>query len=88
MKKSKNFPFDSARRISAKELALAKAAIELKTGKKRPKRGRPPKTASLKFVPTSIRLHPKVLAWAKREAKKKGVGYQTVINDFLLKRAV
>jgi predicted DNA binding CopG/RHH family protein len=29
-----------------------------------------------------------VLAWAKREAKKKGVGYQTVINDFLLKRAV
>jgi uncharacterized protein (DUF4415 family) len=88
MKKSKSFPFDSARRISAKELALAKSAIEQKTGKRRSKRGRPPKTAALKFVPTSIRLHPKVLAWAKREAKKQGVGYQTVINDFLLKKAI
>jgi hypothetical protein len=29
-------------------------------------------------------LHPLVVAWAKREAKKRGVGYQTVINDVLL----
>jgi len=34
----------------------------------------------------SIRLHPRVLAWAKTQAKKKGVGYQTVINDILLKK--
>jgi predicted DNA binding CopG/RHH family protein len=34
---------------------------------------------------TSIRLHPKAIAWAKREAKKRGIGYQTVINETLLK---
>ena len=37
-----------------------------------------------KYVPISIRLHPQVLAWAKAEAKKRGVGYQSVINEALL----
>jgi predicted DNA binding CopG/RHH family protein len=27
------------------------------------------------------------LAWAKKEAKKRGVGYQTIINEILLKKA-
>jgi hypothetical protein len=31
-------------------------------------------------------LHPAVLEWANREAKKRGCGYQTVISDALLKR--
>jgi hypothetical protein len=26
-----------------------------------------------------------VIAWAKKEGKRRGVGYQTVINEFLLK---
>jgi uncharacterized protein (DUF4415 family) len=88
MKNSKNFPFERARRISSKEVSSARKAIEQKTGKKRPIRGRPVKSDEDKFVPTSIRLHPKILEWAKREAKKRGCGYQTIINEILLEKAV
>lgn len=88
MKNSKNFPFEKARRITPQEVKVTRRAIEEKTGKKRENRGRPSKAAEEKFIPTSIRLHPKVLAWAKREAKKKGVGYQTIINEVLLTKAV
>jgi uncharacterized protein (DUF4415 family) len=88
MKNSKDFPFERARRISSKEVANARKAIEQKTGKKRPPRGRPVKSEEDKFIPTSIRLHPKVIEWAKREAKKRGCGYQTIINEILLEKAV
>jgi uncharacterized protein (DUF4415 family) len=47
-------------------------------------RGRPPKGAA-KYTPVSIRLDPRVIAWAKKEAKKRGLGYQTVINEVLLR---
>ena len=87
MKKPKEFNFSKARRVSAKEAEAFRKAIEAKTGESRPKRGRPPKSANQKFEPISIRLHPDVLAWAKREAKKQGVGYQTIINEVLLKKA-
>ena len=86
MKKVKEFPFESARRVSAKEVRSARRAIEAKLGVKRPSRGRPPKGKD-KFHPVSIRLHPKALEWAKREAKRRGVGYQTIINEVLLKKA-
>jgi uncharacterized protein (DUF4415 family) len=49
------------------------------------KRGRPPKDETEKYEAISIRLHPKVIQWAKTEANKRGVGYQTVINETLLK---
>ncbi len=88
MKNLKNFPFEKSRRISAKEVEAGRKAIEERTGKKREVRGRPAKSEEEKYIPTSIRLHPKVLEWAKREAKKKGVGYQTIINEFLLTKAV
>lgn len=88
MKNLKNFPFEKARRISTEEVTSARKAIEEKTGKKRASRGRPLKSDIEKFIPTSIRLHPKVLQWAKKEAKKRGVGYQTIINEFLLAKAV
>ena len=87
MKKAKDFPFKSARRVTLAEVQSARKAIERKLGVKRPDRGRPPKEAEVKYQPVSIRLHPKVLEWAKREAKKRGVGYQTVINEVLLKKA-
>ncbi len=87
MKNSKDFPFEKARRIAANEVASARKAIAEKTGKKRKARGRPAKADDEKFVPTSIRLHPKVLQWVKREAKKRGCGYQTVINEILLEEA-
>lgn len=88
MKNSKNFPFDKARRITSQEVTSARKAIEEKTGKKRPSRGRQAKSEEDKFVATSIRLHPKVIEWAKKEAKKQGVGYQTIINEILLAKAV
>ena len=84
MKKPKEFPFESARRVTAAETAAARKAIQAKLGSKRPRRGRPPKGTE-KYQPVSIRLHPSVLAWAKREAKKRRLGYQTVINEVLLK---
>ena len=85
MKKLKEFPFESSRKVSAQEVRQARLAIEKKIGKKRPARGRPLKTEE-KYKPVSIRIHPKVLEWAKREAKKKGVGYQTIINQVLLNK--
>ena len=85
MRNTKSFPFEKSRRITLRETISAKKAIEKKTGVKRPMRGRPVKGVH-KYVPTSIRLHPKVLTWAKREAKKRGVGYQTIINESLIKK--
>jgi len=84
MKKPRTFPFETARRVTPVETEAARKGIERKLGKQRPKRGGPPK-GSDKYTPVSIRLHPSVLAWAKREAKKRGLGYQTVINEVLLK---
>ena len=84
MKKPKEFPFETARGVTGKEAESARKAIEATLGKKRPRRGRPPKGAG-KYQAVSIRLSPKVLAWAKKEAKRRGVGYQTVINDVLSK---
>ena len=86
MKNIKEFPFEKARRVTRGELAAARKAIEEKTGIRRLARGRPPKAEEDKYRPTSIRLHPKVLAWARRQAKKRGVGYQTIINEVLLER--
>jgi len=86
MKKAKSFPFESARRVTPAETKAAREAIENKLGVKRPRRGRPPKSKD-KFQPVSIRLHPKALEWARKEAKRRGVGYQTIINEVLLKKA-
>ncbi len=83
MKKVEEFPFERSRRVTAREVAAARKAIETKLGRKRPRRGRPA-SGEEKYTPVSIRLHPRVLAWAKKEAKKRGLGYQTVINDTLL----
>jgi uncharacterized protein (DUF4415 family) len=86
MSKEKEFPFDRSRRVTESEVEAARKAIEKKLGKKRPVRGRPPKDEN-KYRPVSIRLHPKAIAWAKKEAERRGVGYQTVINEALLRRA-
>jgi uncharacterized protein (DUF4415 family) len=87
MRNSKEFPFEKARRVTRRELTAARKAIEMKTGMPRPPRGRPEKSEADKYQPTSIRLHPKVLAWARKEARKRGVGYQTIINEALLEKA-
>lgn len=51
------------------------------------KLGRPAKKSSEKYLAISIKLDPKIIKWAKAEAKKRNIGYQTVINEELLKKA-
>ena len=87
MKKQKKFPFEKARRLTSREIKSFKKGIEEKLDIKRPSRGRPQKKGKDKFAPISIRIHPLALAWAKKEAAKRGVGYQTVINEILLEKA-
>ena len=86
MKKQKEFPFSRARRVTEQETEGFRKAIEDKLGEKRPKRGRPAKDPATKMKAISIRLHPKIIAWAKKEAKRRGVGYQTIINEVLLEK--
>jgi predicted DNA binding CopG/RHH family protein len=84
----KEYDFSTARRITPAEVDANRKGIEAFTGKKRRKRPGPAPTAEAeKYQPIAIRLHPKVLAWARKEAAKRGVGYQTVINETLLKKA-
>lgn len=86
MKPTKQFPFEKARRITLHEIAQAHRAIEEKTGTRRPRRGRPAKVEHERYQAISIRLHPRVLRWAKQTAHKRGIGYQTVINELLLQK--
>jgi predicted DNA binding CopG/RHH family protein len=88
MKSTKEFPFEKATRVTPAEVAKARKAIEKITGRRRRKRiGRPPKPSAEKFIPISIRLHPLALSWLKKEAKKRDLPYQSIINEMLLKSA-
>ena len=80
-----HFPWKGARRSTPEELENARQAIENSTGKPRAPRGRPPMPSEERRQPISIRLTPEVLARARRVAARRGVGYQTVINETLLK---
>lgn len=79
--------FSRARHFTEEEREEIRLAIERKWGIHVPKRGRPLKQVHERYAPVSIRLHPKALTWAKRVAKRRGIGYQTVINEALLKLA-
>ncbi|MFM2432973.1 MAG: hypothetical protein RLZZ511_4187 [Cyanobacteriota bacterium] len=81
------FSFAVARQITPEEVAAAKAAVKAQFGIEPGKRGRPPKPGELKYEAVSIRLNPQVLQWAKAEGERRGVGYQTVINEELLRLA-
>jgi len=48
--------------------------------------GRPPLGEYARQL-IAIRVDPKVLAEVKKEAKRRDVGYQTLINDILAKHA-
>jgi predicted DNA binding CopG/RHH family protein len=88
--KKKPYPNDLTggwRRVTSEETAMFRQAYINTFGHAPPPRGRPVKEAAEKYKPISIRLHPAILEWAKREAKKRGVGYQTIINEVLLKAA-
>lgn len=85
MNQESEFPFERARRVTPEESQAFRAAIAEQFGINLKKRGRPTKEEE-KYEPISIRLHPKVLAWAREEARKRGIGYQTVINEILLEQ--
>ena len=86
MKKAKEFNFSKARRVTPGETAAFKKAIETTFHIKRPSRGRPPKGLD-KYRDVHIRLHPKALEWAHTQARHRGIGSQTFINEVLLQRA-
>jgi hypothetical protein len=77
------FPFDRlrrkrsyrARRVTPAENQKFRAAISEQFGLDLKKCGRPSKEEENKYEPISIRLHPKILVWAKEEAEKQGIGY-------------
>ena len=86
MNRIKEFPFKQAHRVTSLELAMARKVIEAKLGVKRHSRGRPPKGLD-KYKPIQIRLHPRALEWAQTQARHRGIGYQTLINEILMDRA-
>jgi len=65
---------------------MFRKAYENTFGEKPPRRGRPLK-GDEKYRDIHIKLHPKALHWARTEAKRLGIGYQTVINRTLLHHA-
>jgi len=83
MKKEKEFDFSKARKVKPQETRAFKNAIEKTFHISRPLRGRPPKGID-KYKDVHIRLHPKVLEWARIQAKQRGIGYQTLINEILM----
>ena len=86
MKKESEFPFERARRVTPEESQKFREAISEQFNLKLRKRDRPAKNEDENDDLISIRLHPKVLAWVQEEAQKRGIGYQTVINEVLLER--
>lgn len=86
MKKESDFPFERARRVTPEESEKFREAISEQFGMKLRKRDFPVKNEDENYELISLKLHPKVLAWAMEESKKRGIGYQKVINEVLLER--
>ena len=80
--------FRKARHPTPEEVEAGRKAIEAKLGVSRPRRvGRPHKYSDVRLRDIHIKLHPSIVGWAKREAKKRHMGYQSFLNDFLLHHA-
>jgi len=79
--------FKRGRKLTPQERTKFAKAYRNTFHKEPPRSGRPFKYADAKLVSISIRLHPAVLLWAKREASKKHVGYQSFLNNYLLRLA-
>jgi uncharacterized DUF497 family protein/predicted DNA binding CopG/RHH family protein len=75
------------RRVTPEEHARFQDAYVNTFGKEPPRRGRPRKSLSHKYRDIHLKLHPKALGWAQSEAKRRGIGYQTLINEILLRHA-
>lgn len=77
----------SMRRVTPEEHARFRQAYINTFGKEPPGRGRPAKPLHHKYRDIHLKLHPKALTWAQTEAKRRGIGYQTLINEILLHHA-
>lgn len=77
MPTQENHNLTSTDRISESQGDVAKVAASKR-------RGRPPKSEEEKYRSTHILFHPKIIEWARSEAEKRGIGYQSVINEVLL----
>ena len=71
------FGLTKAKKISSTKRKKLIQAAETKIG-------RSLKLKQEKYKPISLKLHPDVYSWAKKVARKKGIGYQTFINETLL----
>ena len=85
MSQEPEFPFDRARRVTPEEHQRFKTAIEQKLGVKLRDRTTVPQ-ADDSYESVVLQLHPRVLTWAREEAEKQGVAYQTIINSVLLQQ--
>ena len=78
----------SARRVTPEEHEKFRLALQRKFHRPFPTRlGRPRKDPAEKYRPVYIKLHPKALEWARATGKRRGIGYQSVINETLLRQA-
>lgn len=50
-------------------------------------RGRPKLHPDLKYRPVFMKIAPQTLAAVREEAERRGIGYQTLINDVLANAA-
>jgi uncharacterized protein (DUF4415 family) len=80
MNKNPEFPFANARRITPEEISQAKTAIKKQFGEEYTIRNSNPD-----YELVSLKLDAKIVSWAKQEAEKRGVNYQVIINNELLK---
>lgn len=88
MPKRKEFSIESDQRNTSQKVVDGEKDAQRQLSDYIYKTGRRPKTEKEKYKPVSIRLHPVVLEWAKAEAERRGVGYQSVINETLLEQII
>jgi uncharacterized protein (DUF4415 family) len=88
MPKRRELPIESDQRDTAPNVAAIEEPAQRKLSDYIYNTGRRPKTETEKYKPISIRLHPMIVEWAKAEAEKRGVGYQSVINETLLEHII
>ena len=79
--------FKTARRPTPRELSEARQAIERLTGKPRPVRRGRPFLGPLKARDIHLRIPPWILQRLRAKADKRGIGYQTLINEILSRAA-
>ncbi len=85
MEKIPEFDFSKARRMTAEEKRFFRRAFKNTFGYLPPRRKSHALKAKNQYKDIHLKIHLSVLEWAKRNAKKRGVKYQTVINESLLR---